>query len=49
MYYLHPLNPIYFMHILPSKLNTWLVREISLKRLALSYRWALSYPRHLAF
>lgn len=22
MYYLHPPNPIYFMHILPSKLNT---------------------------
>lgn len=52
MYYLHPPNPIYFMHISPSKLNTAhsLCGEITLKRLdALSYRSAPSQPEHLAF
>lgn len=39
MYSLHPPNPIYSMHILPSKLNTAcsLSGKITLKRLALSY------------
>lgn len=49
MYYLHPPNPIYFMHILPSKLNTACSllggNHFEKTRLILSP----SYRRHLAF
>lgn len=41
MYYLHPLNPIYFMHILPSKLNM----ARSLYRKSLWEDLPLSYHR----
>lgn len=42
MYYLHPPNPIYFMHILPSKLNT--ARSLCGKSLSKDFPYLIAKP-----